>query len=110
MFVPYFLFGEGLIATNKSAFNEQLFDRELICGFFKYLSLMKGATLNTMTKAKTFVNAHLKCETYTRLRSMNGIFPFISSNICIGKEVQIINAAMISSSVNVVAMVLVVLL
>jgi hypothetical protein len=94
----YFDSGEGLglyVGTNavtESTFNEQLFNRELICGFFKYLSLMSGSTPNTMTKAKTFVHAHLKCEMYVLLRSSEAHYPYISANICIGKEVQIINA------------------
>ena len=76
----------------ESTYNEQFFDRELICGFFKYLSLMKGSTSNTMTKAKTFVNAHLKCEMYALLRSSDAHYEHISPNISIGKEVPIINS------------------
>jgi hypothetical protein len=87
------LYLDHAVSMTDERHDAQAFDRGLISGFFKYLSVMDGATKNTMTKAKTFMNSHLKCELYALLVLSNSkTDPYISPHLCVGKELQVINA------------------
>jgi hypothetical protein len=65
--------------------NEQLFDRKTVEGFFMFLAdRQEESTSDTMTKAKTFLNSHLKCEFYALLKS-KGMYAYIPSSLEVGK-------------------------
>jgi hypothetical protein len=73
--------------------NEQLYNHEVVDGFFRYLVPKRDsenkfyATGNTMKIAKTFLNAHLRCEFYALLKSA-GIYSR-SGEISVGKSVAV---------------------
>ena len=81
--------GFGLqLYPNRSNINDaEEYNRETVDGFFYYLSNSNVGT-TVMKKAKTFLNIHLKCEHYCRLRAA-GLYPtLVDVKVGMGKSVQ----------------------
>jgi hypothetical protein len=56
---------------------EGSYDHAVVDGFFLFLVARQESTKTTMSKAKTFLNSHLKCEFYAVTRA-RGEYAFIS--------------------------------
>lgn len=74
--------------NNRSNINDpEEYNRETVDGFFYYLSNSNVGT-SVMTKAKTFLNIHLKCEHYCRLRAAGQYPTLVEVKVGMGKSVQ----------------------
>jgi len=70
--------------------NEEEYDTKLVGEFFTWL--LEHASPNTIKKAKTFINSHLRAEFYKRLEQANHHSPRLGSNIKVGKNTAVKNA------------------
>lgn len=74
--------------NNRSNISDpEEYNREIVDGFFYYLSNSNVGT-SVMIKAKTFLNIHLKCEHYCRLRAAGQYPTLVEVKVGMGKSVQ----------------------
>jgi hypothetical protein len=78
--------------TRLGGYSERNFDRAVVESFFKYLVAQPDTKPDLMTKAKTFINAHLKCEFYTLLRDFSEEHPHIPASVNVGENVSVKNS------------------
>lgn len=58
--------------------DKNMYDRKTVDKFFQYLS-DNGEASNTLTKGKTFLNTHLKCEHCSRCRNIQSLVTQVTS-------------------------------
>jgi hypothetical protein len=79
--------GLQLYSSRVDINNAEDYDRAAVDGFLAYLNnIQVGPTV--MTKAKTFLNHHLKCEHYWRLRNAGAYPSLCQIQVGKGKSVQ----------------------